>query len=78
MEAKDTVIEYRDFHYADGFKAGIKEVVDWVGRNNELNREPWCDDYTLAYGYDPMEQGDVVLIKEDWQAQLKEWGITPD
>ena len=61
--------------YQEGKKDGSKEGVEWVRSNNELNREPWCEDYILAYGYDPMEQGDIVLLKEDWQAKLKEWGI---
>ena len=62
-----------DLGLKEAYKAGIKTVVEWVKSNNELNREPWCEDYILAYGYDPMEQGDVVLLKEDWHNQLKEW-----
>ena len=31
-------IVYRDFHYADGYKAGIKTVVDWLKENS------WDDD----------------------------------
>ena len=61
--------------WCDGYTKGIKEVVEWIDKNNELNDEPWGVDYDTAYGYDPMEEGDVVLKAEDWETQKKEWGI---
>ena len=60
------------------FKAGRKEVVDWVKDNNALRDEPWSTEYTEAYGYDPMVEGDVILSYFEWQAKLKEWGISVD
>ena len=79
MEAKDiTIVDYQkmlDEAREISFKAGIKEVVEWIRDNNKLRGEPWGEDYQEAYGYDPMVEGDVVLDYLSWQARLKEWGI---
>lgn len=74
MEAKDTVIDV--IEYGTGktipmnaqeainlsFKAGIKEVVEWVKENRET---PIGED---QYGY--------YIWGSKLQAKLKEWGIT--
>jgi len=43
------------------FKAGIKEVVEWI----ESHEESTCMDCSCAYDFKIW----------DWQAKLKEWGI---
>lgn len=51
--------------YQDGKKEGIKEVVDWLNQ----------DSNTLE-----IEVGGGiarVIDRYAWQAQLKEWGISP-
>ena len=63
MKAKDTVIEYRDFHYADGFKAGIKEVVDYIKSEGD-----W-DTGLFIFGF--------AIDADIWNAKLKEWDINP-
>ena len=44
------------------YKAGIKEVVEWLIDSN------------LHKGLD-FEYWKVLIYKEDWQAKLKEWGL---
>ena len=46
------------------FKAGIKEVVDWIQEMEEI------ETFTNA----PKLIGFTMLL-EDWQAKLKEWGV---
>ena len=43
------------------FRAGIKEVVEWIKAHSR-------DTYERAYG-------ELTLDVKGWQAQLKEWGI---
>jgi len=43
------------------FRAGIEEVVEWVEGHDKSN----CMDCFCAYDF----------CEEEWQAQLKEWGI---
>lgn len=49
------------------FKAGIKEVVDFL-REHTFSKEDW--------GYDPMRVGDVLVESEKMQEKLKEWGVS--
>ena len=56
---------YRQAQAEYSFKAGVKEVVDWLNQ----------DSNTLE-----IEVGGGiarVIDRYAWQAQLKEWGITP-
>ncbi len=79
MKASDTVLDEMTrtdiFYHGAGtleavclvqanisFKAGIKEVVEWV-RLNTLSSFDDKDGELLVFGVD------------DWQAQLKAWGI---
>lgn len=51
--------------YQDGFKAGIKEVVDWLNINwlgCRSNTPSNIDEY-------------VGVHLQSWQAKLKEWDI---
>ena len=55
--------------YDQGYKAGIREVVEWVGgciRTGDCLQE----DGSIAY-----KAGDIVMTKTLWQSKLKEWGI---
>jgi len=45
------------------FKAGIKEVVDWVGSVPPVSKLP---EGTMKH---------YAISTEQWQAKLKEWGI---
>ena len=47
------------------YKAGIKEVVDWINENNSIMVVK--DDGATMFLY----------VGNEWQAKLKEWGITP-
>jgi hypothetical protein len=77
MEAKDILIKILDEHetkfgYSGGdrslaeisFKAGIKEVVDWINQNSTKE----VNEY----------QGHILLqrfIVTEWHTKLKEWGV---
>jgi hypothetical protein len=49
---------------------GRKEVVEWISNNAELEQ---CDHETMAYFADY-----YALDKADWQAKLKEWGLSKE
>lgn len=49
------------------FKAGIKEVVDFILAHSQLER---CDPDVMTYFIDYL-----AIDYPDWQAKLKEWGI---
>jgi peptidyl-tRNA hydrolase len=42
------------------FKAGIKEVVDWIN-----NSDSSCQEYITQ----------ICFNKNDWESKLKEWGV---
>ncbi len=79
MKVEDTVMkgEQARLAYLSGrtveqqaeisFKAGIKEVVEWIQANSNLERGDWdvglCFEDYLYFGY------------KDWQSKLKEWEI---
>ena len=46
------------------YRAGIKEVVDWLMQENDKNSRILDGSFIIA-----------KLNKERWQAKLKEWGI---
>ena len=46
----------------ESFRAGIKEVVDWIIKKNKFHR----------FGF---EDGTILIYAEDWENKLKEWGI---
>jgi len=46
------------------FKAGIKEVVDWLSKNTHHEIEAGINGRDLA-----------AFVIVEWQTQLKEWGI---
>ena len=48
------------------YKAGIKEVVEWV------NKESWEEE---SYDMDYQSHTNLVLAKEAWQAQLIVWMV---
>ena len=80
MEAKDTVIDISENKY-DGlgadtlvelqaeisFKAGIKEVVEWINQEEHLLYVPEGDEEPIDHG--------ILLRPSKWQAKLKEWGV---
>ena len=85
MEAKDTVIpckvvlgtqleeafnKYMLLQAEISFKAGIREVVEWIEANAGLERGDrdagLCFEDYLHFEYDK------------WQFKLKEWGISGD
>ena len=49
------------------FKAGVKEVVDWIEKNSEeyQDSDPGCHYYVI------FKQIEISI----WQDKLKEWGI---
>lgn len=49
------------------FKAGIREVVEWILAHSQLER---CGPDVMAYFIDYL-----AIDYPDWQAKLKEWGI---
>ena len=50
------------------YRAGIREVVEWLDKNLELY---WRSVSTTKHDYYiPLSLGDI------WQAKLKEWGIS--
>ena len=51
------------------FRAGIKEVVDWVKENGQIRT--WADFGEFGQGI----ISKYCLSEEGWQAKLKEWGI---
>ena len=52
---------------ACAFKAGIKEVIDWISNEASL----WTEHY-------PFTGVTRVLNEQRWRAKLKEWGIIKD
>jgi len=60
-DGKDMVnyIVKLDSLYQRIFKAGIKEVVEWVEQNR----------------YQRTRKESLRVWNEDWQAKLKEWGV---
>ena len=58
----DTLVDVASEPAEISFKAGIKEVVDFV--NSHLHDSPSCS-YTYCFS------------KRAWQAKLKEWGYKP-
>jgi len=65
----------REFHIArketdmEMYKAGRKEVVEWV-EENKIVRRPFGDINNDA------PEIMVIAPESKWQAKLKEWGIT--
>lgn len=49
------------------FKAGIKEVVEWINQAEHLLYVPEGDKETIDHG--------ILLRPSKWQRKLKEWGI---
>lgn len=47
--------------YEAGKRAGIREVVEWIGGHKQST----CMDCLCAYDF----------RTEEWQAKLKEWGL---
>ena len=60
--------------YQEGEKAGIKEVVDWIGKGQTA--ASIYDGQISAY--DTKYDNIFIIDLGDWQAQLKEWGIKED
>ena len=59
-QAKQCLERQTEITWDIAFKAGIREVVEWIMRyRSESTREFVC----------------LTLGKEAWQTQLKEWGI---
>jgi len=50
------------------FKAGIKEVVEWIDENGIEGVEETGEGFNL-------DKPQLVVDKKPWQAKLKEWGI---
>ncbi len=48
-----------------------ERIINEMEEANELNGEPWGEHYHYAYGYDPVEEGSLIIEKDKWQA-LKE------
>ena len=81
LEAKDTVMkgEQARMAYLSGrtvevqaeisFKAGIKEIVDWLNKENTLK---WK---SLTNTPDWFRHCGLGISDEKWQAKLKELGI---
>ena len=53
-------------------KAQAKKILEWLISNNNIKDEPWSDAYTAAYGYEPMEDGDLFISKNAMQELKKE------
>ena len=90
MKAEDTVInkcgecgqivssqEFHPIECCNSFKAGVKEVVEWIEKHHIIQ--------PCQYGVDHYDgEGNEVMIHQDpchkcsWQAELKEWGIRSD
>ena len=51
------------------FKAGIKEVVDWI----EDNRTPFLPDG--KWDNKKAVKCELQLLEGEWQARLKEWDV---
>ena len=79
MEVKYVPIDPRDAveaAYDMGFKAGLKEVVDWLEDNCMLSV---LDKSRFTYkdvGSITFSLGNLKDSKE-WKAKLKNWGIKP-
>ena len=52
------------------FKAGIKEVVEWIEKNSSKGYI-----YEGQYTYDTNCDNQLFTDLGDWQAKLKEWGL---
>lgn len=59
------VDDYRE----QGYKAGIREVVELVN-SCEIRTDVHQEDGSLF-----LRVGDISILKEYWQAKLKEWGL---
>ena len=66
----------RTMAYNEGYKAGIKEVVDWI---NEHTNMPLEADFRIFFSRN--DKGELVIGNhidtKQWLTQLKEWGINP-
>ncbi len=81
MKAEDTVLS-RKIHEIDtlceervkqasiSFKAGVKEVVEWINEHSNA-KATYTDDLHMTRRWLEMPIG-------LWQAKLKEWGIEHD
>lgn len=49
----------------ESFKAGIKEVIEWVNQEEHLLYVPEGDKEPIDHG--------ILLRPSKWQAKLKEW-----
>ena len=64
---EDKVLIEREVQAGISFKAGIKEVVDWV---DEMKAEEHYTDF------EHYQRTSILLDKEAWQAKLKEcWSL---
>ena len=69
LEKPGVILPAEDIYNAI-FKAGIKEVVEWVMSNGNTSYI-----YEGTYTYDTKCANQLMLDLGDLQAQLKEWGI---
>jgi len=90
MEAKDPVIlkaireaynrpdleeEYISEQDRVVFRAGIREVVEWIpSLIEEIKQEMWADDWGIEHSVIYSDMLDA-LVKRIVQAKLKEWGV---
>lgn len=86
MEAKDTIINIVDrggFNVCDvleeqaeiSFKAGIKEVVEWIPILIEaIKKKMWSDDWGVEHSVIYPDMLDE-LVKKKTKAKLNEWGV---
>jgi len=56
----ETITQLRSHAYEEGYKAGIKEVVDWIKPR-------------IAMAKGGLMSTNIDWV--EWQAKLKEWGI---
>lgn len=75
MEAKEIPIKVTDLPieidmYTQGYKAGRREVVEWI-KGCTRTRDCFQEDGSIAY-----RAGDIIMTKVLWQAKLKEWGVS--
>jgi hypothetical protein len=61
----ETTIKLLDKQAEVSFKAGIKEVVEWINNN-------WYSAKFYAW-----ENNCMGINAKEWQDKLKEWGIKP-
>ncbi len=53
------------------FKAGIREVVEWVESLPDTPTESICEGTNIRVPEPPAK----LVFSDNWQAKLKEWGI---